>query len=229
MRLIRSAGRFVSSAIKFISLAVFRASIAFAPAALVILTLNFADPRPQVIEPLPPGISHVAHAKNTKVHDMLPRTPWAQLEPCSAHFNEQKEYEKAKQCVNDKVWRPEDGTDAIKQEYPPRCFVVPAHSADVSRIEKDGFNAIVIFDPFMGYGAVVGFYHPPTRTLFVVENIDAPRIYRHELQHFFLHLYEPESEGGGHFQPIWDICEPPYYETSEEVKLHNAVDKLQEK
>jgi hypothetical protein len=216
---------FTASAIFLLFHTFFRASIACIPVALLLATI-YLSREEQVIPPtFAPGISHVAHAQNMKVHDLLPHTPWAQLEPCNAHFDEKKEYETAKQCVNENVWKTEDGSDAIKQQYPPRCFVIPAHAADVSRIDKGRFNAIVVFDPFMGYGAVVGFYHPDTRTLFVVENHDAPKIYRHELQHFFLHLYEPKSSGGGHFQPIWSICEEPYYSPSEKAKLHDFIEK----
>lgn len=96
----------------------------------------------------------------------------------------------------------------------PRCFIVKAQSPNV--LSRDGINFIMIFD-MTGVGAVVGVYQPETRTVFVVENTDAALIYRHELQHYFLHIHDPETAGGGHDQPIWQHCEPPYYTPSDRV------------
>lgn len=220
--------RLLINGLKIFCVATFRASVALLPALLVLLTFSLPTVHPKPVIPTVPGISTIAHAKDFPAHNFIPKTRWGQLEPCGAHFDEIKEYNKAKQCVNEKVW-PEAAGGAITQEYPPRCFVVPAQSADIYRIVDGGYNAIIVFDPIHGIGGVVGFYDPNTRTVFVVENEDAPRIYRHELQHFFLHLYTPETRGGGHYQKIWKECETAYYEPSEKTKLHNAIDHLPEK
>ena len=152
-------------------------------------------------------------ASPDKIDDILPRTRWGELESCNAHFNEIEEYEKALQCVNDNVY-PEN---PISSELTiPRCFVIPAHAPDI--FSQNGLNFIPL-RTFRGVGAVVGFYDPPTRTIFIVENIDAASTYRHELQHLFLHINEPWTRGGGHFQDIWKKCEPPYYKAESKVSL----------
>jgi hypothetical protein len=156
---------------------------------------------------------------NYMIHELFPNATWNDLEPCGIHFNEQEEFNKALQCVNTSVW---PDTPITRPEYThiPRCYVVKAHSADVYTKPDAGFNFVPIFEPTpagIAVGAVVGVYQPETRTVFIIENIDAPSIYRHELQHYFLHEHDPETEGGGHDQLIWERCEPPYYTPSEAV------------
>lgn len=162
------------------------------------------------------GVPIIHKADHTQIHELFPNSTWDDLEPCGKHFNEREEMTKALQCVNTKVWN----QNPLKSEglNPPRCFVIKANSPNVYSSAKMGFNFIPLFDG-LRVGGVVGVYQPETHTVFVVENIDAAMIYRHELQHFFLHLHDPETEGGGHFQHIWEKCEPPYYEPSLKVKV----------
>lgn len=147
------------------------------------------------------------------IHELFPKSNWDDLTPCGAYFNEQEEYNKALQCVNEKVYP----DNHISNKTIPRCFVVKSTSPDVYFKENMGFNFIPIISPY-GIGAVVGVYQPETKTVFLIENVDVKNIYRHELQHFFLHIHVEGSDGGGHNQEIWNKCEPPYYEPSDEVR-----------
>lgn len=155
--------------------------------------------------------------KDELVHEILPRTRWGHLRPCGTLFDEKKEFEIAKQCVNERVWQ----DDPIEEPYIPRCFLISADSPDVFA-SPEGFNGIPLLTPF-GFGMVVGVYQPETQTVFIVENEDSAQIYRHELQHFFLHLHSPITEGGGHYQDIWKQCEAPYYEPSIDVKVKHIL------
>jgi hypothetical protein len=161
----------------------------------------------------------VTASDRAMIHELFPNSSWNDLEPCGLHFDEQKEFNTALQCVNQKVW---PQTPITKEEFThiPRCFIVKAKSPDVFTSPKAGFNFWPIFEMTPrgpGVGAVVGVYQPETRTVYIVENVDAAMVYRHELQHYFLHIHNPETGGGGHFQEIWKQCEPPYYTPSEQV------------
>lgn len=162
----------------------------------------------------PPSIIHVS--QQDSVHEILPNTKWEHLRPCGSAFNEAAEYEKALQCVNDKVWPESPLSTDFEVSPPPRCFIVSTASLDVA--SNGEFNFIAV-QTWFGVAAVLGVYQPETRTLFVVDNIDAGLVYRHELQHFFLHLHDPSTRGMGHNQPIWDACEPPTYTPSDKTHL----------
>lgn len=188
----------------------------FLPSLFVILVLTtpiFSLNQGQTIVSL-------ASKTNNPIHYLFPAATWNDLEPCGLHFDEQKEFNTALQCVNENVWKE---TPLVKPEqtHIPRCFVVKATAKDVFSRPDIGFNFLPMFffsENGLELGAVVGVYDPITRTVFVVENIDAALVYRHELQHYFLHLHDPETEGGGHHQEIWHQCEPPYYTPSDRVK-----------
>lgn len=153
------------------------------------------------------------------IHELFPHASWNDLEPCGQHFDEQKEFEKALQCANNNVW-PETPIKDPVHTHIPRCYVVKAHSPDVYTKPELGFNFVPIFEvgpEGIEVGAVVGVYQPETRTVYIIENIDAPSVYRHELQHYFLHAHDPATEGGGHNQLIWEKCEAPFYEPSDAV------------
>jgi hypothetical protein len=167
------------------------------------------------------GVSVVSRADHAQIHELFPNSSWNDLEPCGKYFDEQEEFRKARQCVNDNVWS-ERQLSSNELDFPiPRCYIVKAHGPNV--LSKDGINFIPIFDG-MGVGAVVGVYQPETHTVYVVENVDAPMIYRHELQHYFLHEHDPETAGGGHHQPIWQKCEPPYYNPSKKAETLGKKD-----
>ena len=113
--------------------------------------------------------------------------------------------------------------DQISMEtIPPRCFIISASSPDV--YSKDSVNFIPLFSIF-GRGAILGYFNTETETLFVVENLDAAAVYRHELQHYFLKL--KGGAGGGHHQDIWKQCDPPYYNSSDKVKILHKLEKLE--
>ena len=191
----------------------------FLPSLLVISALT----SPQVEINLQRGQTLPTSSDQEKqmIDDLFPNSGWNDLEPCGLHFNEQEEFNKALQCVTDKVW--DKGPITDPNLTIPRCFILKAKSPDVYTRPDIGFNFIPImeFDPQSGTvisGAVVGYYQTETKTVFVVENIDAPMVYRHELQHYFLHIQQPITGGGGHHQKIWDRCEPPYYTPSDKVR-----------
>lgn len=182
-----------------------------------------------VIEiPGPILVPKLAH--NNNVHELIPHTRWEHLKPCGAIFDEEKEFKKALQCVNKKVW-PSTPLPSDRESLSiPRCFIISTASPDIfSGTYSQLFNFIPVMTPF-GPGAVLGVYQPETKTVFIVENVDSAMIYRHELQHFFLHLHDPDAKiggelahGGGHFQPIWDECEPPYYSPTKRSELIGSL------
>lgn len=158
-------------------------------------------------------------AQQEMIHDLFPNTKWQHLKPCGTLFDEQEQFQEALQCVNEKVWptSPIRSTEVF-DTIAPRCYIVSVDSPDVAGTRE--FNFLPIVNPFTGQiGAVVGVYQPETRTVFVVENVDAKQVYRHELQHYFLHVHDPITQGGGHYQNIWKQCEAPYYTPSEKTKL----------
>jgi hypothetical protein len=161
------------------------------------------------------GVSTLTATNHEIIHELFPNSSWNDLSPCGLYFNEQEEFRIARSCVNEKVWSKRPLTSNEKDFPIPRCYVIKAHSPNI--ISSKGINFLPLFD-YSGLGAVVGVYQPETRTVFVVENIDAPMVYRHELQHYFLHEHDPITEGGGHDQEIWQKCEPPYYTPSEKVQ-----------
>ena len=166
------------------------------------------------------SIAVASSADKQIIHELFPRSTWNDFEPCGLHFNEQEEFNKALQCVNQNVWNKTPITDETVTHL-PRCFIVKAKSIDIYTRPDIGFNFVPEFfvTPVgIQVGAIVGVYQPETRTVFIVENVDAPMIYRHELQHYFLHAHNPETGGGGHHQEIWEKCEPPYYTPSDKVK-----------
>lgn len=149
-----------------------------------------------------------------------PNTKWQHMTPCGVYFDEAEELKKTLECANTKVWK----KNPVPNIKIPRCFVVTAASPDVTN--DRGFNVMVIMNAFMA----VGYFDTETDTLFVVENIDAAKIYRHELQHLFLQIQT--GNGGGHDQPVWELCEPPYYMPSTKAQLQaelTDLDKLRDK
>ena len=189
--------------------------LAVLPSILVLIVLTTP------VLPFVSGSSiSIQSSSRPPIHELFPNATWNDLEPCGIHFDEQKEFEKALQCVNNNVWR-DTPLEKPEQTHIPRCFIVKANSSDVFTRPDIGFNFLPFFwFSFSGLeiGAVVGVYQPETRTVFVVENVDAAMVYRHELQHYFLHMHDPETQGGGHDQEIWHKCEPPYYTPSDKVK-----------
>lgn len=186
------------------------------PSLLVYVVLM----QPQII--MNRGVNVITAAKPDKIHELIPNSRWSDLKPCGELFDEQEEYNKALQCVNEKVWtkRPQPAT-AI-----PRCFIISTSSPDVYSDRSETFNFVPVRDIFGQVGAVLGVYQPETRTVFIVENVDSAQVYRHELQHFFLHLHDPETQGGGHHQEIWHQCEEGYYSPSIKAKMIGAIKEI---
>lgn len=205
---------FISALISFLSFCS-RLFFAVLPSVLVLAVLT----QSQITGD--PGVPSVRKSNYAAIHELIPNSSWNDLEPCGLHFDEKEEFAKARQCVNEKVW-PDSPLTTNELDFPiPRCFIIKAQSPNV--ISKDGINFVLIFD-IMGAGAVVGVYQPETHTVFVVENADAAMVYRHELQHYFLHEHDPETAGGGHHQTIWQKCEPPYYTPSKKASSETEAE-----
>jgi hypothetical protein len=185
---------------------------AFLPSILVLIILT----TPTIN--LDPPVKLTTISKNSDIHPIIPNTKWAHLKPCGVYFDEKENFKQALSCVNTKVW----ADNPLSEELvPPRCFVISTESLDVASTES-AYNFVPVVT-FTGIGAVVGFYHPETQTVYIVENIDADETYRHELQHWFLHLHDPSTAGSGHHQDIWQKCEGPYYKPSLKTKILGAV------
>lgn len=166
-----------------------------------------------------PVIKKVVDYKTPLYNTLSNDTKWDHLVSCGIYFNELEEMKKTLQCANEKVYT---NAPLPTNTQIPRCFVVSTSSPDV--YNKRGFNFLPLVSVF-GSGAVVGYFDTNTDTVFVVENHDAASIYRHELQHYFLKL--KGGTGGGHHQDIWKLCEPPYYNESDKVKIINKLERLE--
>jgi hypothetical protein len=147
-------------------------------------------------------------------------TEWTHLVPCGVYLNELEEMKTALQCVNSKVYK---DSKIPENTVIPRCFVVTAASPDVYSV--GGVNFIPLITLFEK-GSILGYFDTDTNTVFVVENLDIKKVYRHELQHYFLKL--KGGTGGGHDQDIWKQCEEPYYDKSDKVKLLEKLERLEE-
>jgi len=126
------------------------------------------------------------------------------------------------------VWK----ESPLKNPDLPRCYVLTVNSPDVFWNEN-GFNFFPIYIPTTKLNEykirrVVGIYQPPTKTVFIVENFDTEQVYRHELQHYFLHLHDSKSQGMGHHQKIWKECEPPRYQRSIKTIVMRMIEENQE-
>ena len=182
------------------------------PAFLVLFVLT----EPRIL--MGRGLPYIEEYQAPEVHEIMPHTKWGHMKPCSEFMNEQEEFNKALQCANEKAWpdSPLEGKEHLPL-VPPRCFVVSTASPDVFSADDGSFNFIPLIGPFGLEGGIVGVYQQESMTVYVVENTDMNAVYRHELQHYFLHLHNPETEGGGHDQHIWSVCEPPYYTPSDKA------------
>jgi len=196
----------------------------------LVIPLGFAVYIGASIEKLNDPIKSDEYTRGTKVihskiRNNLPSelfsqmTQWEHMVPCGVYFDEAAELKKSLQCVNSKVYPKEPISLKI-----PRCYVVSSASPDV-RFDG-GFNFIAI-RTFGGIGAVVGYFNHETDTLFVVENQEVAKIYRHELQHLYLEM--KTGYGGGHHQDIWKQCEEPYYDPGLKTKILEALNELEEK
>jgi hypothetical protein len=141
-----------------------------------------------------------------KVHPLIPNTTWDEVVSCSYYFNESEEFAKAISCAN-QLWMIPLRTSMEL----PKCYVITHKSKDISSSNNQNY---VIFPPNLPYPLAIkifGVYQPETKTIFIVDNPDVKDIYRHELQHYFLHKKYPWTCGMGHDQEIWKVCEPPYH------------------
>lgn len=154
------------------------------------------------------------------VHPFFPFTQWKHVKPCGEFFDEVKEFNKALECSNKNRF---DLTPINQQQvFPPRCFIITTDSPDIRTSENGVFNYWNI--GFFFYSGIVGLYEPEQKTIFIAENFDAPMIYRHELQHYFLDLMEGDGNGR-HDDLIWSVCEPSHYSPSQEALANAGVNR----
>jgi hypothetical protein len=144
---------------------------------------------------------------------LIPFTTEKYLIPCSKYFNEQEEFNKARQCVDRKVFTNNEMPKTITL---PTCYIISKKSPDVETSKDKVFNFINF--TILMKGGIVGFYLEENHSIFVVENIDDEMIYRHELQHYFLKLVEGDANAA-HDHRIWQECEPPHYDPSIEAEI----------
>ena len=172
----------------------------------------FADANALTNAADPADLSNAQTVQQDAVHPAFPLTRWVHTTPCGVAFDEVKEFLRAQACANKtlRLGKPEF------QVPVPRCFIITTDSPDVKQNGHINFAQI-------GSGGIVGIYQTEMLTLFIIQNDDSAHIYRHETQHYFQHLDNPKTGGGGHEGTIWDQCEKPQYVPSTRAKaIHDA-------
>jgi len=161
-------------------------------------------------------------ALNTElIMPYLLNTLWIHIEPCGAHFDQISNFTQAKSCVNNALIEAGDSQQIEDSVRMPTCYVITTRSPDVVR---DKLVNVAVLQEKTVFGIrvfahILGFFDPATEKIFLVENIDIESVYRHELQHYFLHLVGIEGRfGPGHVHHTYDVCEPRTYDKSEKVK-----------
>lgn len=152
--------------------------------------------------------------------ESFPGMYWFHLRTCGQYVREQFQFDLAKKCVQQSIQKEfnRSSTEAYPVLLPPRCFVIPYTAPGVLYNFKNHANIILYSgDPM---SPIVGLYTPESETIFLVENYDISRVYRHELQHFFMHKYLPEYfwSRKSHDGNVWKDCEPEKYVPSDEQK-----------
>lgn len=150
------------------------------------------------------------------VNPYFQQTGWDHVKPCGAFFQEKSEFDKAKTCSN-AAFQKELNKTIPENLVIPRCFVISKASPQVSYSPLYKMNAVLLRN-FIQMFAIVGLYEPESHTIFLVENYDLTKIYRHELQHYFQHIVEPALIERNHEGLVWDVCEPRTYTPSEQQK-----------
>jgi len=147
------------------------------------------------------------------INFLIPFTKSDHLSPCSNYFNVEEEYYKSLSCSNKKVFSKESYNKTLKDLVIPQCFVITTKSPDVVQTKALNYlNSTVLSND-----GIVGFYDEKTKAIYIVENFDAPMIWRHELQHYFLDLVDKDANGS-HDHTIWQRCEPKNYQISKEAQ-----------
>lgn len=145
------------------------------------------------------------------IYFLIPFTDWSQLKPCGEFFDEHEEYEASLSCSNKELFAKAPYNKTITPVL-PRCYVITTSSPDVHQTPLFNYVSLTMFT----HDGIVGFYDDSDKTVYIVENTDAAMVYRHEVQHYFLDLVEGDGNGK-HDHNIWKVCEPPYYEPSDEA------------
>lgn len=156
------------------------------------------------------------------IHPLLPFTQWKHLKRCDEVFNMAEELNKALSCANDKVFSQEPYNEILTDFEIPTCYVITTSSPDVHQTPVFNYIAENIF---FG-GKILGFYTEHDKTMYLVDNFDIKEIYRHEMQHYFLHIKDG-SGNGSHDHKMWQVCEPGLYSPSSEA-IENARTKKRE-
>lgn len=150
-------------------------------------------------------------------HFLLPFTKKEDLIPCKTIFNETLAYSETLAKSNKLIFKE-------KSIFPdiPNCFVVKLDSYDVKTTPKKVFNYISF--PFFGTNKILGFYEDTNKTLYIIENIDSEKVYRHECLHYFLDIAYGDANAA-HDHAIWGTVEPPDYTPSEEAFKAAGLEK----
>lgn len=142
------------------------------------------------------------------VHPFIPFTSKKYIIDCNTLFSVEEAYKEVLSCVESKTF-PEQKDRKILDSLPiPTCKLISIDSPDVHHEDSSNFNYITL--GFIYSFKVVGFYEEKTKEIFVVQNKESRRIWKHELQHYFLHLLEGDGNGK-HDHQIWSDCMEPYF------------------
>lgn len=161
---------------------------------------------------------HLAFEVVYPIHYLIPFTEPKHLKPCSEFIDVVGEFEKALECSNREIFSKAPYSKPITPEI-PQCYIITKESPDVHQHRV--FNYIN-FSMFTREG-IVGFYEDKTKVIYIVENTDAPQVWRHELQHYFLDLVNGDGNGA-HDDPIWQVCEEPRYTPSSEAYRRAGIE-----
>lgn len=153
------------------------------------------------------------------IHYLIPFTKKEDLMPCEKAFDASRNFNEALSCSNSTVF----SSSPLKDVNPPQCYVITGNSPDVMESEDGSFN--YISTSILLVERILGFYEEEDQTIYLVETYDMEQVYRHELQHYFLHLKEGDGNGA-HDHAIWQSCEPPTYTPSKAAVLHGRKKAL---
>lgn len=156
------------------------------------------------------------------IHFLLPFSEWHDLRPCSEDMELVKEFETSLECSNREIFSKAPYNQEIHPAI-PSCWIVKVTSPDVHQTKVFNYLNISMFTR----DGIVGFYEDYNKTIYIVENTDAPHVWRHELQHYFLDLVTGDGNGN-HDHDIWKKCLPRYYSPSDEAYRKAGVEPPKE-
>jgi hypothetical protein len=153
-----------------------------------------------------------------------PHTTWNDLRSCGEYFDEMQEYKNSRTCTYSSLLHNEKLTAIIDPPL-PRCYVIGANSKDVVYSHGASANVIMRIDfPSFSVVEILGFYDSDTSTIYIVENFDIDRIYRHEIQHYIIDTVYPGFKDLDHSSSVWSNCEPKTYgPTTKQIESNKYI------